>query len=68
MLDRRVMLAGGLVALAVAFGIGIFVAGRVTQPVVEMQRIAHAMSEGRFDVRRPCAPWTSSVPSAARST
>jgi two-component system phosphate regulon sensor histidine kinase PhoR len=50
---RGVMLAGGLVALAVAFGIGVFVAGRVTRPVVEMQRIAHAMSEGRFDVRAP---------------
>ena len=50
---RRVMVAGGLVALAVAFGIGMFVAGRVTRPVVEMQRIAHAMSEGRFDVRAP---------------
>ena len=50
---RRVMIAGGLVALAVAFGIGVFVAGRVTRPVVEMQRIAHAMSEGRFDVRAP---------------
>jgi two-component system, OmpR family, phosphate regulon sensor histidine kinase PhoR len=50
---HRVMVAGGLVALAVAFGIGVFVAGRVTRPVVEMQRIAHAMSEGRFDVRAP---------------
>jgi len=50
---HRVMLAGGLVALAVAFGIGIFVAGRVTRPVVEMQQIARAMSEGRFDVRAP---------------
>jgi two-component system phosphate regulon sensor histidine kinase PhoR len=50
---RRVMVAGGLVALAVAFGIGVFVAGRVTRPVVEMQRIAHAMSEGHFDVRAP---------------
>jgi two-component system, OmpR family, phosphate regulon sensor histidine kinase PhoR len=50
---HRVMQAGGLVALAVAFGIGIFVAGRVTRPVVEMQRIADAMSEGRFDVRAP---------------
>jgi two-component system, OmpR family, phosphate regulon sensor histidine kinase PhoR len=48
-----VMLAGGLVALAVAFGIGVFVAGRVTRPVVEMQQIARAMSEGRFDVRAP---------------
>jgi two-component system phosphate regulon sensor histidine kinase PhoR len=50
---HRVMQVGGLVALAVAFGIGILVAGRVTRPVVEMQRIAHAMSEGRFDVRAP---------------
>jgi two-component system phosphate regulon sensor histidine kinase PhoR len=50
---RRVMLAGGLVALAVAFGIGVFVAGRVTRPVVEMQQIARAMSEGRFDLRAP---------------
>ena len=50
---NRVMLAGGLVALAVAFGIGIFVAGRVTRPVVEMQAIARQMSEGQFAVRAP---------------
>jgi len=50
---RRVMLIGGLVALAVAFGIGVFVAGRVTRPIVEMQQIAREMSEGRFDVRAP---------------
>jgi two-component system phosphate regulon sensor histidine kinase PhoR len=50
---HRVMLAGGLVALAVAFGIGIFVAGRVTRPVVEMQAIARQMSEGQFAVRVP---------------
>ena len=49
----RVLLAGGLVALAVAFGIGIFVAGRVTRPVVEMQAIARQMSEGQFAVRAP---------------
>lgn len=49
----RVMVAGGLVALAVAFGIGVFVAGRVTRPVVQMQAIARQMSEGRFDVRAP---------------
>jgi len=48
---HRVMLAGGLVALAVAFGIGIFVAGRVTRPVVQMQAIARQMSEGQFAVR-----------------
>ena len=52
---HRVLLAGGLVALAVAFGIGIFVAGRVTRPVVEMQAIAQQMSEGQFAVRAPVA-------------
>ena len=50
---NRVLLAGGLVALAVAVGIGIFVAGRVTRPVVEMQTIARQMSEGHFAVRAP---------------
>jgi two-component system phosphate regulon sensor histidine kinase PhoR len=50
---RRVMLAGGLIALAVAFAIGIVVAGRVTRPVIEMEAIARQMSEGRFDVRAP---------------
>ena len=50
---HRVMLIGGLVALLVAFGIGIFVAGRVTRPVVEMQAIARRMSEGQFAVRAP---------------
>ena len=50
---QQVMLAGGLVALAVAFGIGVFVAGRVTRPVIEMQAIARQMSEGQFAVRAP---------------
>ena len=50
---HRVMLAGGLVALVVAFGIGLFVARRVTKPVVQMQAIAHQMSEGDFTVRAP---------------
>jgi two-component system phosphate regulon sensor histidine kinase PhoR len=50
---HQVMLAGGLVALIVALGIGIFVAGRVTRPVVEMQAIARRMSEGNFSVRAP---------------
>src|SRR5260370_10221298 len=50
---HRVMLAGGLLALAVAAGIGIFVAGRVTQPVVEMQEIARRMSEGEYNARAP---------------
>jgi len=47
------MLAGGGVALLVALGIGIFVAGRVTRPVVDMQSIARQMSEGNFLVRAP---------------
>jgi len=50
---HQVMLAGGAVALLVALGIGVFVAGRVTQPVVEMQSIARQMSEGSFLVRAP---------------
>ncbi len=50
---RQVMLVGGALALVVAFGIGIFVARRVTQPVVEMQSIARQMSEGNFLVRAP---------------
>lgn len=50
---RRVLLFGGLVALAVALGIGLFVARRVTQPVVEMQAVARAMSEGDFHARAP---------------
>jgi two-component system phosphate regulon sensor histidine kinase PhoR len=41
------------VALLVALGIGIFVAGRVTRPVVDMQSIARQMSEGNFLVRAP---------------
>ena len=50
---RSTALAGGAVALLVALGISIFVAGRVTRPVVEMQDVARQMSEGRFDVRAP---------------
>ena len=50
---HRVMLAGGVVALTVALGIGLFVSGRVTRPVVEMQSIARQLSEGNFGVRAP---------------
>jgi two-component system, OmpR family, phosphate regulon sensor histidine kinase PhoR len=50
---HQVMLVGGAVALVVALGIGVFVAGRVTSPVVEMQSIARQMSEGSFLVRAP---------------
>jgi two-component system phosphate regulon sensor histidine kinase PhoR len=50
---HRVMLVGAFVALAVALGIGLFVARRVTRPVVQMQAIARRMSEGHFDARAP---------------
>ena len=48
---RGVMLAGGAVALVVALGIGLFVAGRVTRPVVEMEDVARQMNERNFRVR-----------------
>ncbi len=50
---RRVMVAGGLLAMGVALGIGLFVARRVTRPVVEMQSVARQMAEGDFSVRAP---------------
>ena len=50
---HQVMLLGAGVALVVALGIGLFVAGRVTRPVVEMQMIARRMSEGDFAARAP---------------
>src|SRR5256886_8773681 len=50
---HRVLLAGGLLALAVAAGIGLFVAGRVTRPVVEMEAIARRMSQGEYAARAP---------------
>jgi two-component system phosphate regulon sensor histidine kinase PhoR len=48
---HRLLLIGGLVALTVALGIGLFVAHRVTRPVVQMQSVAQAMSRGDFSVR-----------------
>jgi two-component system, OmpR family, phosphate regulon sensor histidine kinase PhoR len=50
---HRVLLVGALVALAVAAGIGVFVAGRVTRPIVEMEAIARQMADGHFDRRVP---------------
>ena len=50
---HRVLLIGGLVALVVAAGIGMFVAGRVTRPVVQMEAIARRMAQGDFDQRVP---------------
>jgi len=50
---RQVLLAGGLLALGVALGIGLFVSRRVTRPVVEMQSIARQMAEGDLSVRAP---------------
>jgi two-component system phosphate regulon sensor histidine kinase PhoR len=50
---HRVLFGGGLVALAVAAGIGLFVAGRVTRPVVQMEAIARRMAQGDFNERVP---------------
>jgi two-component system phosphate regulon sensor histidine kinase PhoR len=49
----NVLLAGGVLALVVASGIGIFVSRRITRPVVDMQRIARRMAEGDFHARAP---------------
>ncbi len=48
---HRVMLFGGLVALGIALAIGLFVAHRVTRPVIQMQSVARAMSAGDFSAR-----------------
>ncbi|HXG14892.1 MAG TPA: HAMP domain-containing protein, partial [Calidithermus sp.] len=48
---RRVMIAGGLVALAVALGLGVFVARRITRPVVDMQAVAERMAAGDLEAR-----------------
>lgn len=50
---HQVLLAGGLLAMGVALGIGLFVARRVTRPVVEMQSVARQMAEGDYSVRAP---------------
>ena len=50
---RQALLAGGLLALGVALGIGLFVSRRVTRPVIEMQSIARQMAEGDLSVRAP---------------
>jgi two-component system phosphate regulon sensor histidine kinase PhoR len=50
---RQVILVSGVMAMAVAFGIGLFVARRVTRPVVQMQAIARRMSDGDFAVHAP---------------
>ncbi|MGH7310162.1 MAG: ATP-binding protein [Candidatus Rokuibacteriota bacterium] len=50
---HRALLLGGVVALGVALGIGLFVAHRVTRPVIEMQSVSRAMSEGDFSARAP---------------
>jgi two-component system phosphate regulon sensor histidine kinase PhoR len=39
------------VALAVAAAIGVFVSRRITEPIVEMQRVARRMTDGDFAVR-----------------
>jgi two-component system phosphate regulon sensor histidine kinase PhoR len=48
---HRALLVGALVALAVAVGIGLVAARRMTRPVVEMENIARRMAEGQLDAR-----------------
>ena len=50
---HEAMWFGAGLALLVAIAIGVFVAGRMTRPVVEMQAIARRMSQGHFDTRAP---------------
>jgi two-component system phosphate regulon sensor histidine kinase PhoR len=50
---RQVVLAGGLLALGIALVISLFIAGRVTRPVVEMQSIARRLAGGDFSVKAP---------------
>lgn len=50
---HRVMLLGGGVALLAALAIGLFVARRLTSPVVHMLAVAREMSEGNFTVQAP---------------
>jgi two-component system phosphate regulon sensor histidine kinase PhoR len=49
----RVLLAGAIVALFTALGIGLFVARRLTRPVIDMHAIARQMGEGDLSVRVP---------------
>ncbi len=50
---QRVLLGGGMLALAVALGIGILVARRLTRPVIAMVAVARRMSEGDFTAKVP---------------
>jgi two-component system phosphate regulon sensor histidine kinase PhoR len=50
---HRAMLLGGAIALLAALAIGVFVARRLTSPVVHMLAAARAMSEGNFSVHAP---------------
>lgn len=50
---RRTVAAGALLAFAFALGVGLFLSRRVTQPVKEMQAIAHRMAQGDFEQKVP---------------
>jgi two-component system phosphate regulon sensor histidine kinase PhoR len=50
---RRTVAGGALLAFAFALGVGLFLSRRVTQPVKEMQAIAHRMAEGDFEQKVP---------------
>ncbi|MBI3326569.1 MAG: HAMP domain-containing protein, partial [Nitrospinae bacterium] len=50
---RRTVALGALLALGVALAVGFFISRRVTQPVTQMQAIAHRMAEGDFEQEAP---------------
>lgn len=50
---RQALLAGGVLTLGVALAMSLFLAGRVTRPVVEMQSVARQMAGGDLTVRAP---------------
>jgi len=50
---RWTVTAGALLAFGLVLAVGLFISRRVTQPVTEMQAIAHRMAEGDFERKVP---------------
>lgn len=50
---RRTVTVGGVLALALALAVGLFLSRRVTRPVQAMQAVAHRMAWGDFDQKAP---------------
>jgi len=46
---RRTVAAGALLAFGLVLAVGLFISRRVTQPVRQMQAVAHRMAEGDFE-------------------